>query len=307
MAIGFCVWAALLTTYTIGNRTVAAVAALLAMMALAAIAQAVLLTTRPSATPTGTPTASPTKVTVVACQHTVAPTWRLTRQPRPPTAAQLGPEDQPERVHAPVAFPAGTRHGRSRRVASPDPPRPRRPPSGIDFAARVEENSVRPEAVLVAAVFVIYLCWDGLQLKVQRTQKYLDVTCIQVRYDELNATGPGRTTYAIDNLTKRTVARGKVTLVFVIGLVVMGGAVWYLNPSDLASAVAIDVIYCLLLLLYRLVQERALRRVGPAKLLLPETSGASTADELQKFVRLKESGAITEDEFLAQKTRLLAS
>ncbi len=44
MAIGFCVWAALLTTYTIGNRTVAAVAALLAMMALAAIAQAVLLT-----------------------------------------------------------------------------------------------------------------------------------------------------------------------------------------------------------------------------------------------------------------------
>ncbi len=179
---------------------------------------------------------------------------------------------------------------------------------GLVAAAQgVEENSVRPEAVLVAAVFVIYLCWDGLQLKVQRTQKYLDVTCIQVRYDELNATGPGRTTYAIDNLTKRTVARGKVTLVFVIGLVVMGGAVWYLNPSDLASAVAIDVIYCLLLLLYRLVQERALRRVGPAKLLLPETSGASTADELQKFVRLKESGAITEDEFLAQKTRLLAS
>jgi len=43
-AAGFCVWAALLTTYTIGHRAVAAVAALLAMLAAAAIAHAVLLT-----------------------------------------------------------------------------------------------------------------------------------------------------------------------------------------------------------------------------------------------------------------------
>ena len=87
----------------------------------------------------------------------------------------------------------------------------------------------------------------------------------------------------------------------------MGGIVWYLNPTDLASAVAIDVIYCLLLLLYRLVQERALRSVGPAKLVLPQISGATIADELQKFVQLRDSGTITEGEFLAQKERLLSS
>jgi len=43
MAIGFCVWAALLTTYTVGNRAVAAAAALLTTLALAAIAHAALL------------------------------------------------------------------------------------------------------------------------------------------------------------------------------------------------------------------------------------------------------------------------
>ena len=134
---------------------------------------------------------------------------------------------------------------------------------GLVAAAQgVEVDSVRPEAVLVAAVFAIYLCWDGLQMLVQRSEKYQDVTRTQVAFDELNTTGPGQTTYALDNLTNRTIARRNVTLVFVIGTLIMGGAVWYLNPTDLPDAVAIDALYCLLLLLYRLVQERQLRSVG---------------------------------------------
>jgi len=177
---------------------------------------------------------------------------------------------------------------------------------GLVAAAQgVEVDSVRPEAVLVAAVFAIYLCWDGLQMLVQRSEKYQDVTRTQVAFDELNATGPGQTTYALDNLTNRTIARRNVTLVFVIGTLIMGGAVWYLNPTDLPSAVAIDALYCLLLLLYRLVQERQLRSVGPAKLLLRQISRANIADELQKFVQLRDAGAITDDEFQAQKDRLL--
>ena len=89
---------------------------------------------------------------------------------------------------------------------------------GLVAAAQgVEVNSVRPEAALVAAVFLIYLCWDGLQMKVQHTQKYQDVTLTQVHFDALNATGPGQTTYATDNLTNRTVARSRVTLGFTIG------------------------------------------------------------------------------------------
>ncbi len=174
----------------------------------------------------------------------------------------------------------------------------------VAAAQGVDVDSVRPEAALVAAAFIVYLCWDGLQIHVQNGDKYRAVTRAQVRFDELNATGPGRTTYNVNNLTKRTVARTWVTLGFTTAILVMGVVVWCVYPTG-TSLIIVDAVYCLLLLLYRLAQEWALRSAGSAKLLLAQIRVTSTADELSKFAELKDAGVITEGEFSEQKTRLL--
>jgi hypothetical protein len=135
-----------------------------------------------------------------------------------------------------------------------------------------DKHSARPDVLLVAMIFTVYLLWDILQMASQWFPKYIAATALRVSYDKLNAHDIGCTTYAPINLMARTVARLGVTVVFTIASWFLWHLIWYRNPSSTRGIVTIEILYCMLLLTYRLMQQFAAWQAGPPKVILPQVT-----------------------------------
>ena len=96
-----------------------------------------------------------------------------------------------------------------------------------------EVTSARPEAVLVAASFVLYLAWDRIALAIRNSDLY------DKRSKE-----------------KDVPPRRHVTEAFAAAAAVFGGVVFCIDPSNDGMIVAIDAALILLILGFRVAKEQ---------------------------------------------------
>jgi hypothetical protein len=134
--------------------------------------------------------------------------------------------------------------------------------SAEGFQSETGTTSALPEALIMLTVFALYFLWDILEFCVQSSEKYVAVMT-RVYTEEREKQSQGTVLYSPDDLKKRTRARGVVTLIFVGFLIGVVLVFWQTNPDSTRLVVAIDGLGVLMLLVYRILQERAVSAAAP--------------------------------------------